>query len=210
MLKAINEDSSEDSDEEDEEELDQNEEWAIGVEEVEDFDDYQIVKKSIRDACIATRKLVSFFRRSTKAGELFRSETVQQNAYLSRDVKTRWSSTHKMIVTLLENMSNNETVLNIMSTEAERKHIASLYLSQEHNVLLKEILPVLNYFVMASSLLSGKEYPTTNLAYATLMLLKHGLEQQSDEEGTVQVLYNKYNSHHYLLIHSLLNAVEIF
>ena len=196
-LRIENESGSESDDEDD-----NDEEWAINVDIVDSSTPAEEITDKVGATCASVRKLVSFFRRSSRAGEVLRevssnSENDFFTGILPIDVKTRWSSTYKMLTVVVKNINWIETALNTLidesSIQSEKRRLSDLYLSRENIFLLKEIIPVLEMFKLATEMLSGREYSTANLAYITLFGLKRSLEQtesstSADQENFKQSL----------------------
>lgn len=103
---------------------------------------------------------------------------------LSNDVKTRWNSTFKMILSILtyrdiiNEIFKSKTSLGL--TCKQRRKLTNMELSTDQWDLLEFIQNVLEPFYSATKVLSSKQYPTIGSALYVIRALEEYLQKEEN------------------------------
>lgn len=150
------------------------------------------------------RKIISIINKSTILNDFMEKwSPANFNGGLITDMKVRWGSTYKMIVSLLELWLIVTQIIDDSSslpgvTKAQAKALVDNSLDDSEWSTLKIIGDVLEVFHNATEMLSGKTYPALSLAYSVLDSLHFFLNSASDNplEKAIKLLlkqaFDKY------------------
>jgi hypothetical protein len=154
------------------------------------------IDDNIEILILRARRLILFFK-SPKQWE--RLEEVQKQLnypYILKpilDVKTRWNSTYKAWVRLLDLKDPIKELINRMQLENDRdtkydvKRLKKIMLNYQEWTLIQELVFILKDFNDITTTLSGNSFVTLSLVYPTISHLIRKLESQiSDNNDNIE------------------------
>ncbi|CAF3459138.1 unnamed protein product [Rotaria sp. Silwood2] len=131
------------------------------------------------------RGLVKTINKSSILSNFFDHQKIEPKLKntLIIDCKSRWSSTHRLIQSILLHKS----IINRLYAEKYDLHLSKkqqmkllkFELNREEWIILESVEEVLNAFFEATKLISGKKYCTIGIAFFAVANLKEHLEERS-------------------------------
>jgi hypothetical protein len=141
---------------------------------------------------LRARRLILFFKSPKqweRLGEVQRQLNYPHILKPILDVKTRWNSTYKAWVRLLDLKDAIKELINRMQFESDRdtkydaKRLKKIMLSHQEWTLIKELVFILKDFNDITTTLSGNSFVTLSLVYPTISHLIKKLQSQISDNN---------------------------
>jgi hypothetical protein len=123
----------------------------------------------------------------------------------SLDVSTRWNSTFQMLESTLP-------FRKVFETLEEQEPNYTFGPSDEEWKMVEEICQLLKVFCHATNVISGSNYPTSNLYFLEIWSVKLVLDEQAkSDNGTIRIMVNemKKKFHMYFMESYLTNCIPV-
>ena len=152
-----------------------NDSWTNVVENVVDPTERQRLIINVLKKCRAIAKVIN---KSSIIAEFVRKEqkALKLNRSVNKDCPSRWNSTFVLADALIElklviiKLFNEKRLLNLCKEQIIK--LSSIELNDENWNLLSSLQYVLKPFFFATSMMSGKNYPTIGLSYYAIYKIK--------------------------------------
>jgi hypothetical protein len=155
------------------------------------------------------RESVKFIRSSQSRQELFDKMVakvgIKCKHHPSLDVSTRWNSTFLMLQSTLP-------FRKVFETSHEQNPNYSFGPSNEEWKMVHDICELLKVFCHATNVISGSDYPTSNLYFLEIWSVKVVLDEQAkSENGTVRIMVKEMKTkfHKYFMESYLSNCIPV-
>ncbi|CAF3997905.1 unnamed protein product [Rotaria magnacalcarata] len=138
------------------------------------------------------RAIATTIKRSTIISEFFRKEQalLKINKTITIDCKTRWNSTFFLIDSMIRCKAILLKLFNEKhSLSLRREHIdklTTIELLTENWNTVSSLRLVLNPFYLATTMLSGKNYPSVGLAFHAIQKLKHFCSKEDTYQDEIK------------------------
>jgi hypothetical protein len=167
---------------------------------------HKTIKITVNNLLIKMRTLSSLFRRSNLVYEYFLNRARERNIVFHNliiDFRVRWNTTFFMIVRFLHfkdiiiEITNQPQRIEGLSKKIVDK-ISHCFLSQTEWLQIESLKKILEPFVIATKIFSGRKYPTLSVSISVRNMLQSFLEKIEGSDfviGAKEILLASLNHH---------------